>query len=146
MGGNLPCYRWSGERDSPELAGRVSTRFHLILANERTGDRPWRGELHLVAIYDRAIRADEVLQNHQAGSNWAAVDIAALLPKAAESTIDFVKDVQPILRKHCYECHAEGNEDGGLNLGMKLEEHDGAFQVLDAGTPPVAQAVAGGEE
>jgi len=34
----------------------------------------------------------------------------------------------------------------GLNLGMKLEEHDGAFQVLDAGTPPVAQAVAGGEE
>jgi len=34
----------------------------------------------------------------------------------------------------------------GLNLGMKLEEHEGAFQVLDAGTPPVAQAVVGGEE
>lgn len=34
----------------------------------------------------------------------------------------------------------------GLNLGMKLEERDGELQVLDAGSPPVAQAVVGGEE
>ncbi len=34
----------------------------------------------------------------------------------------------------------------GLNLGMKLEERDGEFHVVDAGTPPVAQAIAGGDE
>jgi DNA-directed RNA polymerase subunit alpha len=34
----------------------------------------------------------------------------------------------------------------GLNLSMKLEEHEGEYRVIDAGTPPVAQAVAGGEE
>jgi len=35
----------------------------------------------------------------------------------------------------------------GLNLGMKLEERDdGSYQVLDAGTPPLAQVVVGGEE
>jgi len=34
----------------------------------------------------------------------------------------------------------------GLNLAMKLEEHEGEYRVVDAGTPPVAQAVVGGEE
>ncbi len=34
----------------------------------------------------------------------------------------------------------------GLNLGMKLEERDGEFQILDPGTAPLAQVVAGGEE
>ncbi|HXV90134.1 MAG TPA: DNA-directed RNA polymerase subunit alpha [Gemmatimonadales bacterium] len=34
----------------------------------------------------------------------------------------------------------------GLNLAMKLEEQDGEFRVVDAGTPPVAQVLAGGEE
>jgi DNA-directed RNA polymerase subunit alpha len=34
----------------------------------------------------------------------------------------------------------------GLNLAMKLEEHEGGYRVIDAGTPPVAQVVAGGEE
>ena len=33
--------------------------------------------------------------------------------------IDFARDVQPILRNHCYECHAGTTEEGGLNLGIK---------------------------
>jgi DNA-directed RNA polymerase subunit alpha len=34
----------------------------------------------------------------------------------------------------------------GLNLAMKLEEQDGEYRVVDGGTPPVAQVLAGGEE
>jgi DNA-directed RNA polymerase subunit alpha len=34
----------------------------------------------------------------------------------------------------------------GLNLAMRIEEHEGTYRVLDAGTPPVAQVVVGGEE
>ena len=34
----------------------------------------------------------------------------------------------------------------GLNLGMRLEEHDGEFRVLDPGMPPLAPAPAAGEE
>ena len=92
--------------------------FRLSLANEMTGDRPWRGELHLVGIYGRSLSADEVQQNFTAG--LATVDYAALLPPAIERKVDFVKDVQPILRQRCFECHAQGNEEGGLNLGIKL--------------------------
>jgi DNA-directed RNA polymerase subunit alpha len=34
----------------------------------------------------------------------------------------------------------------GLNLGMKIEERDGEFHIVDPGTTPLAQVVAGGEE
>jgi len=42
--------------------------YRLSLANELTGDRPWLGELYLVAIFDRALNAAEVSQNYSAGS------------------------------------------------------------------------------
>jgi hypothetical protein len=35
--------------------------------------------------------------------------------------VDFVRDVQPILRDNCYECHAGNTVEGGLNLGVKAE-------------------------
>ena len=35
------------------------------------------------------------------------------------ASVDFVKDVQPILRANCFECHAGEVEEGGLNLGIK---------------------------
>ncbi|WP_436716260.1 PSD1 and planctomycete cytochrome C domain-containing protein [Roseiconus lacunae] len=36
-------------------------------------------------------------------------------------TIDFERDVRPILQEHCYECHAGTTEEGGLNLGIKAK-------------------------
>jgi hypothetical protein len=41
--------------------------YQLLLTNELTGDRPWLGELHLVAIYDRALDILEVERNFQVG-------------------------------------------------------------------------------
>ena len=34
--------------------------FHLLIGNEETLDRPWEGEVFLVAIYDRALRLSEI--------------------------------------------------------------------------------------
>ncbi|HEU0068744.1 MAG TPA: DUF1549 domain-containing protein, partial [Nitrospiraceae bacterium] len=48
-----------------------------------------------------------------------------LLPPPVDRPVDFVADVQPIFRKHCFECHAEGNEEGGLNLGIKARVLEG---------------------
>jgi len=42
--------------------------YPLALANELTGDRPWRGELRLLAIYSRALTAQQVRHNHDAGA------------------------------------------------------------------------------
>lgn len=107
----------SSQQVGGDLAGWADD-YRLSLANELTGDRPWRGELHLVGIYARALSAEEVAQNNAAGVP-AAIDYASMLPPAVVAKVDFVKDVQPILRERCFECHAQGNEEGGLNLGVR---------------------------
>ncbi len=104
--------------------GNWSDDFRLSLVNELTGDRTWLGELSLVAIYGRALSAAEVARNFEAGVP-AAVNYAALLPPASSRQVDFVKDVQPLLRKHCFECHAAGNEEGGVNLGIRQRVLEG---------------------
>ena len=51
------------------------------------------------------------------------------LPTTRSRSVDFVRDIQPILRDNCYECHAGTTEEGGLNLGIK----DQALQGGDSG-------------
>lgn len=45
--------------------------YFLALANQPSVDRPWLGELHLVASYDRALDAAEVDVNFAAGPSTA---------------------------------------------------------------------------
>lgn len=125
----------------PQVAQKVagdlaswSDDFRLVLANEATGDRLWLGELHLVAIYGRALSDDEIARNFAAGAP-PAVDYAALLPPAVTRTVDFVADVQPILRRSCFECHSAGNEEGSLNLGIRARTFEGGEHgpVLERG-------------
>jgi hypothetical protein len=41
--------------------------YPIVVANEANGDREWLGELHLIAVYDRALGAGEVEQNFTVG-------------------------------------------------------------------------------
>lgn len=52
-----------------------------------------------------------------------------------EDAIDFVRDVQPIFRAKCFECHAGSTEEGGLNLAIKAKALKGgdSAEVLIAG-------------
>ncbi len=43
------------------------------------------------------------------------------LQTAHSNPVDFVREIQPILRGNCYECHAGTTEEGGLNLGIKAK-------------------------
>lgn len=55
-------------------AGDLTTwnaSYALTLANEMTGDRPWLGEFRLVALYDRALTAGEVINNFTLGEGSA---------------------------------------------------------------------------
>ncbi len=56
--------------------------------------------------------------NAQQDGHKAATDRRQ--PRDANS-VDFVSDIQPILREHCFECHAGTTEEGGLNLGVKTK-------------------------
>ncbi len=48
--------------------------------------------------------------------------------------IDFVRDIQPIFRNNCFECHAGPTNEGGLNLGIKVK----ALQGGDSGVAIVS--------
>lgn len=98
--------------------------FHLLVANEATSDRAWLGELHLVAIYSRALTPGEVTQNYVAGAGQDPV-LAEKVPPPVARSVDFVNDVQPILRAYCFECHSAGNEEGNLNLAIKARAMEG---------------------
>jgi hypothetical protein len=41
--------------------------YPLVLGGEPTGERPWLGELYLVAIYSRALSRDEIRRNYTLG-------------------------------------------------------------------------------
>ena len=45
---------------SGDFSQWAAAEFSLLLGNETTGDRPWQGEIHQVAIYSRALSATEV--------------------------------------------------------------------------------------
>ncbi|MFT5299996.1 MAG: mono/diheme cytochrome c family protein [Mariniblastus sp.] len=47
------------------------------------------------------------------------------LVSAAVAASDFVRDVQPILQKHCYGCHGEQKQKSGLRLDIKSEAFKG---------------------
>jgi len=76
------AYTWDGatgvgrlyvdgaERVSDSLGGDMSNwddSFAFALGDEFTENRPWLGEMYLVAIYSRALSSAEILQNRGAG-------------------------------------------------------------------------------
>lgn len=70
---------------------------------------------------------------------------------ASSKTIDFLRDIQPILRENCYECHAGNTEEGGLNLGIKARAFKGgdseaAIRPGKSGESLLIQLVSGRDE
>lgn len=147
--GAVSLYQDGKKIVSANVAGDFSNwsdDFRLSIANEITGDRPWLGDLHLVALYSRALSDAEVAQNFSAGVP-VELKYAKLLPPAHQGQIEFVRDIQPILRQHCYDCHSADHEDGGVNLGIRQRAlqggHDGPiFEVGNSANSRLIHLVA----
>lgn len=57
---------------------------------------------------------------------------------AAESKIDYLRDVQPILAEHCFHCH--GADDAARQGGLRLDLQDSAHRGGDSGEPAIVPA------
>ncbi|MEZ6121153.1 MAG: DUF1553 domain-containing protein [Pirellulaceae bacterium] len=125
--GNSILYINGQENAAKQQPGSLENwdeQFRMAVANEVSGDRPWRGHIFLLAIYDRSLSATEVQQNFSAGIP-GGMDYNALLPEPLDRSVDFVKDIQPLLKDRCFDCHVSGNEEGGLNLGIRQRVVEG---------------------
>ena len=67
--------------------------------------------------------------------NLWAISLAGLaltlLPETAPAQnrprVDFLRDVQPIFRAHCYQCHGSSSRQGGLRLDIKKDALKGGI-------------------
>lgn len=106
--------------------------FRLALGNEFDNRRPWLGDLHLVAIYSRALSASDVQKNFQAGPDGQSQTTPAVA--VDHSSQLFERKVAGLLANHCLECHDTVTREGGLDLSRR----EVAFKGGDSGTPIVS--------
>lgn len=151
--GNARVYLNGKRRAARKVAGRLSNwdpSFPLVLANERTSDRPWLGEIHLVAIYRRALSSREVLRNFRAGPRAGVDPHAAEKLARARAERTFAIKVAPLIARSCLECHDTVRKKGGLDLSRKasaLAGGDSGKVIIPAksGKSRLWQRIAAGE-
>lgn len=107
------------------VAGDISNwndSFYLAIGNELSNDRPWLGDLHLVAIFSRCLSTSEVASHFRAGHE-TGLDLVHM---AVDPNIQFFeRKIAPLLSKHCLECHDASNRKGELDLSSKLAAFKG---------------------
>ena len=62
---------------------------------------------------------------------WAIAFALVFAGGAFAESVDFVRDVQPILESRCYSCHGERQQRSGLRLDVKSEAFRGG-ELYDA--------------
>jgi glycopeptide antibiotics resistance protein len=76
--------------------GIWDSRFTFQIGNEATYNRPWLGKIHLVALYSRALAADEVARHFHRGPsalNMPSTDDVVALYAFNEGSGNIVRDV-----------------------------------------------------
>ncbi|MEZ5976015.1 MAG: LamG domain-containing protein [Planctomycetota bacterium] len=82
--------------------GNWDSSYRMALAGEIGASRPWLGELHLVAVYQRALEASEIQQNLLAGSGAQAVGQLSVSP-SNEVQITAVVGQTPTINTNAYQ-------------------------------------------
>ncbi len=124
------------EGEVPGSLDNWNDDYRLALGNEVTNDRPWLGTYHLVAIYNRALRDDEVAANFAAGAGAGA---PVLVAENAGATL-FESKIAPLLADRCLECHDASTRKGKLDLSRKATagaaDMEELWHSVDSGEMP----------
>lgn len=122
--GTARIYINGKQRANKKVPGKLknwSMDFPLVLANEKSGDRPWLGEFHLVAVFSRALTTNEVNQNYRAGTKVKASKQQTNEELAAARSHQlFETRIAPLLAKNCLDCHDSITKKGRLDLSQKV--------------------------
>ena len=88
--GMLRLYLNGSEAAGQSVAGNLGTwdpSYPLVLANEAAGGADWLGQLHLVAVYGRALGAAEVAQNFAHGPHGTNAAPPMVVVQPADRTV-----------------------------------------------------------
>lgn len=94
--------------------------YRFAFGDEISGGRPWLGDIHLVALFSRALGSGEVANHFTAGPK------ATTPPKPPPDLSGdlFEEKVASLLANRCVECHEPGTKEGKLDL----TRHSKGFQ------------------
>ncbi|MEN9678523.1 MAG: hypothetical protein RIS76_4419, partial [Verrucomicrobiota bacterium] len=62
--------------------------------------------------------------------------LLAVIAGAAPATVDFNRDIRPLLADHCYQCH--GPDAAKRKAGLRLDQREGALAKLESGEVAIA--------
>lgn len=96
-----------------------NNNYKIAVGDEISGGRQWKGNIFLLAVYDKALGQETVTNHFAAGHQVGAPE--SLPTKIAKSPkeIFFETKVAPVIAKHCLECHDASNQKGKLDLSRK---------------------------
>ena len=138
--GRATFYLDGQQQSTRKVTGECSnwdSNFRLALVNELTRDRPWLGELHRVAIYDRALRNRQIMRNFKAGHNKNPGSPIALY-NFQQGRGDTIKDVsnagKPLNLKISNTSAVRWLTSGGLSINAPalISSSDPASKVVNA--------------
>lgn len=76
------------------------------------------------------------------GTLWLVV--GGQLLAQADRTVDYSREIRPLLSKHCYVCH--GPDPGSRQSGLRLDRADSVKAVLESGQVPIVPGAAADSE
>ena len=123
------------ERDVRQDAQERDQLFEVgDLMKKRAGFRHCR---HAVFLHktDGSLQAAGPMPGHAGPMNGLRIFFAAVLPAGAAfaGTVDFARDVQPILSANCYACH--GPDESHRKAGLRLDVEAEAKRPYEDGVP-----------
>ena len=104
----------SGQQKFSGALNNWDQNFRLALGNEFTKDRPWLGTFHQIALYATALTAPEIIALYEEGHKAPPPQTPA-----QRSEYLFVNHIEPILARHCLECHDSTTTESDLDLSQK---------------------------
>jgi len=141
---------WTGDEDEigPGRLWNWDANHFLVLGNEVGNERPWRGQLRMVAIYRQSLTDDQIRQNFEAGVGQRRLlrfDITQWM--GGPSSVDFiVSDFDPYSYLFCEPTLRANSPNGSQIANLRIAVNGEvaatgqAFETLDtvaAGTSQV---------
>ncbi|MDF1850339.1 MAG: DUF1592 domain-containing protein [Verrucomicrobiales bacterium] len=114
----------AGKQRFGDNLSKWDVSFPVLVGDEASGGRDWRGSLSDIRILDGAVNIDWVQERFEAGRDAEAAPTLTTEEQSRQDNERFFEEkVTTILTQRCLECHDSATDEGDLDLSRKLASH-----------------------